>query len=361
MKNSLHLLALLIVFVSCKESVNNKSDIETAKQIKSNTKEVQQVAEFKGQQATGVTVSTTGRIFVNFPRWRKGVENSVVEITKDNQKIAYPNEEWNSWEIGSAVEDQKFVGVQSVVAFENMLYVLDTRSPLFGAVLDAPRLFVFNLIDNKLEKTYILQKGSYYPNSYINDLRVDKKNNKIYCTDSGRAGLIVLDMTSGKSSRVLDNHFSTKAEQSYLTFDKKKWVNTINSDGIALDTKNELVYYHALTGYSLYSVPTKVLANGAIKEVEKSVKLVAKTAAPDGMILDHNGTLYFADLENNKIMYRKKDGSIHTLIEGKKIRWADTFSIYNNYLYFTNSRINEVTPDISNMTFTLNKIALDTN
>jgi hypothetical protein len=36
----------------------------------------------------------------------------VVEITKDNKKLAYPNEEWNSWEIGSAVEDQKFI-VQS--------------------------------------------------------------------------------------------------------------------------------------------------------------------------------------------------------------------------------------------------------
>jgi hypothetical protein len=30
------------------------------------------------------------------------------------------------------------------------------------------------------------------------------------------------------------------------------------------------------------------------------------------MIFDENGTLYFADLENNKIMYRKQDGSIHT-------------------------------------------------
>jgi hypothetical protein len=35
---------------------------------------------------------------------------------------------------------KKFIGVQSVVAFENKLYVLDTSSPLFGAVLDAPRL-----------------------------------------------------------------------------------------------------------------------------------------------------------------------------------------------------------------------------
>ena len=34
---------------------------------------------------------------------------------------------------------------------------------------------------------------------------------------------------------------------------------------------------------------------------------------------------------------------------------------HNNYLYFTNSRINEVAEDILNMTFTLNKIKLPTN
>jgi hypothetical protein len=44
----------------------------------------------------------------------KGVENSVVEITKDNKKLAYPNEEWNPGKL-VAVEDQKFIGVQSVV------------------------------------------------------------------------------------------------------------------------------------------------------------------------------------------------------------------------------------------------------
>jgi hypothetical protein len=55
------------------------------------------------------------------------------EITKDNQKSAYPNEEWNSWEMVAQLKI-KFIGVQSVVAFENKLYVLDTRSPLFGAV-----------------------------------------------------------------------------------------------------------------------------------------------------------------------------------------------------------------------------------
>jgi sugar lactone lactonase YvrE len=43
-----------------------------------------------------------------------------------------------------------------------------------------------------------------------------------------------------------------------------------------------------------------------IKRVEKSVKLVAKTSGSDGMILDENGTLYFADLENNKLCIENK-------------------------------------------------------
>jgi hypothetical protein len=55
---------------------------------------------------------------------------------KTIKKLAYPNEEWNSGKLVAQLK-KKFIGVQSVV-FENKLYVLDTRSPLFGAVL--PRL-----------------------------------------------------------------------------------------------------------------------------------------------------------------------------------------------------------------------------
>jgi hypothetical protein len=71
-----------IVVVSCKEATNKKIDTEVSKQGDSITKQVLQVAEFTGQQVTGVTVTSTERIFVNFPRWRKGVENSVSKSLK---------------------------------------------------------------------------------------------------------------------------------------------------------------------------------------------------------------------------------------------------------------------------------------
>jgi hypothetical protein len=114
------------------KATNKKIDTKVSKQGDSITKQVIAVAEFTGQQVTGVTVTSTERIFVNFPRWRKGVENSVIEITKDNKKLAYPNEEWNSWEIGSAVEDQK-IYCSIWWLLKTNLYV--TSSPLFGAVL----------------------------------------------------------------------------------------------------------------------------------------------------------------------------------------------------------------------------------
>lgn len=326
MKNLLILSTIVMLCVSCKDTTQKKDDLQTTKEMDSLQPELIQVAEFKGQQVTGVTVTDSGRVFVNFPRWRTGVTNSVVEIKSDQQMESYPNVTWNSWEIGQPVLDDKFVGVQSVVAFENQLYVLDTRSQLFEKVFDAPRVFVFDLATDALVRTYILEETSYHPDSYINDLRVDKKNNKIYLTDSGHAGLVLLDIESGKSRRILNDHPSTSAEQSYLTFGTKKWEGTINSDGIALNTQTDRLYYHALTAYSLYSIATDSLQLEDEKQIENAITFEAKTGAPDGMIFDDAGNLYLADLEHNKIQYRTPDGSMHTLIEGDAIKWADTLA-----------------------------------
>ncbi|WP_010521143.1 L-dopachrome tautomerase-related protein [Aquimarina agarivorans] len=333
---------LLVTIQAQAQHINNKKN------------EIIEVATFKGQQVTGVSISAKGRLFVNFPRWRKGVANSVIEITEDKKQISYPDKEWNSWEIGLPIKQQQFVAVQSVLAHKGKLYVLDTRNPKFQKVLDAPRVFVFDLETNIHLKTYIFTNGSYKQNSYINDLRVDTAKNKIYFTDSGVSGLVVLNMISGTSTRILDQHYSTKAEQNYLTFGTKKWKNTVHSDGIALSNDKTKLFYHALTAYSLYSIDTDQLTTNP----EKSVVFETKTAAPDGMIFDNSGNLYFADLEHHKIQYRKPNGSICTLAESDQIKWADTFSIYNGYLYFTNSRIHEVEESVANMTFSLNKIKL---
>ncbi|WP_417601326.1 L-dopachrome tautomerase-related protein [Owenweeksia hongkongensis] len=320
--------------------------------------EITQVAAIKGQQLTGIAVSNTGSIFVNFPRWRSGVKQSVARLNGDGEFTPYPNAQWNNWEIGEAASDSVFIGVQSVFAHQNNLYVLDTRNPQFQGVLDAPRIFVFDLNTDQLIKTYVLSPGSYHSNSYINDLRIDTQHNKMYLTDSERGGLVVVDLSSGQSFRVLDGHASTSAETDHLTINGKKWSNTVNSDGIALDVENGILYYHSLTGYSLYAVPTAVLSGGNAAEIENNVKLVATTPAPDGMIFE-SGNLYLADLEHHKIMrYNPASNKLEAIAESDQIKWADSFSIYKGELYFTNSRIHEVSDNIAAMEFSVNKISI---
>ncbi len=323
-------------------------------------KTIETVAEFTGQQVTGVTVSEGGRLFANFPRWRGGVESSVVEVMADGSSVAFPNADWNRWSIGDSIAADAFVGVQSVVANGNFLYVLDTRNSLWQGVLDAPRIYVFNLSDNQLADVLVLSEGSYKPNSYINDLRVNAETQFIYMTDSNEPGLVVYNLATRESRRVLDGHFSTTAEADHLTIQGEVWGgHPVHSDGIAFNRTNNRLYYHSLTGYTLYSVPTELLETGSEAEIEAAVVKEATTPAPDGMIFDEAGNLYMADLENQKIVYLTPAGELKTLCEGEAVRWADTFSIYQGELYYTNSRINEVKGDIADMVFDIRKIKLD--
>ena len=52
------------------------------------------VATFDGPMPTGVTVSRSGRIFVNFPRWGDKVDFTVAEV-KQGRAVADPGEAMN--------------------------------------------------------------------------------------------------------------------------------------------------------------------------------------------------------------------------------------------------------------------------
>ncbi|WP_422106329.1 L-dopachrome tautomerase-related protein [Winogradskyella sp.] len=352
MKQIVTLILFSMLLLACKDDTKTQ-----AKEDKAPKAKITEITSITGQQLTGVTVSNH-RVFVNFPRWRKDIRYSVAEVGENDNFRAYPNEQWNSWELGQPVTDSTFVCVQSVVASNNLMYVIDTRNPLFQGVIEQPVIFVFDLNTNQLVKTYKLPKEAYHKDSYINDIRIDNQSSYVYCTDSGNSGLLVLSLKTGEAKRVLDDHPSTSSEQSFLTIDGKTWNNSVHSDGIAFDATTGTLYYHALTGYNLYAIPVDTLINGDQQNIENSVELVAKTAAPDGMIV-HKGMLYYADLEQHKILQMDlKSKVVSTLLEGDSIKWADTFSVEDDDLYYTNSRIHEAAGDISNLVFTVNKIHL---
>lgn len=364
MKTLTLLLATAMVTASCSsKKPEKKIDLTDRKTVGTLPTEIQpdlvEVAQFKGQQVTGVTVANDGRMFVNFPRWRDGVTYSVMEILPDGTQRAYPDEEWNKW--SGSPEKNHFTCVQSVVAMGDHLYVLDPSSPEMKGVVGKAKLFRFNLHTNKLEKTWEFDETIAPASSYLNDLRID--GNKVYITDSGMGGIIVLDMKSGHAKRLLDKHPSTKSENVTLVVNKKAFDRRIHSDGIALSPIDHKLYYHALTGYNLYRVPAEALSPDLKDETQlvKKVEKVGVTPAPDGMIFDRHGNLYMADLERNAVSYHTALGENRILIQDERINWPDTFALdANNNLIFTDSLLQstEMGKPVDELVFKVYKVKL---
>jgi len=185
-------------------------------------------------------------------------------------------------------------------------------------------------------------------NSYLNDVRVDTKKKLAYITDSGLGALIIVDLTSGKSRRLLENHPSTKAENITLTIDGQPWLRPdgssprVHSDGIALDPAGEYVYYQALTGRTLYRIATSWLRDITLNEAQlaEKVERVAESGAADGILYCSCGYIYLSAIEDNAIRRIDADGKLETVIQDPRIKWADSFAFETGgYIYFTISQI----------------------
>src|SRR5215207_5691401 len=82
---------------------------------KVNSDKLQLAAAFWGPMPTGVAVSKTGRVFVNFPRWGDPVEFTVGEV-KNGKVTAFPDNDSNKLDENDA--KNTLVSVQSVVVDE---------------------------------------------------------------------------------------------------------------------------------------------------------------------------------------------------------------------------------------------------
>lgn len=311
------------------------------------TATLEKVASFPEQQVTGVAVSRSGRLFVNFPDWSDSHTVSVAEIV-DGKPQPFPNQEWNR----PGPPRDHFVCVQSVYIDESdSLWILDPAAPRMKEVVKGgPKLVKVDLVKNEVVQTIPFGEEVAPKKSYLNDVRVDIKTQTAYITDSGLGAIVVVDLPTGKARRFLDDDESTEAEKDFklqvsghALLGENGKPPQINSDGVALDHLNGWLYYHALTARALYQIKTNDLKDLRLTKKERSTKVirVTETPAPDGMIMGPDGRLYLTDVEHGAIqVWDPNETRLATVVADGRLSWPDSLAWGpDGSLYVTTSQI----------------------
>lgn len=301
------------------------------------------------RQWTGVAVANDGRLFVNFPRWWPEVVVSVAEVKDDGGLRPFPNAAWNNWG-PDADPASTFICVQSVVSDDvGFVWALDAANPWFqGVVPGGAKLVQIDPATSEVVRVIGFDDGIAPRASYLNDVRIDHRHQAAYITDSGAGALVVVDLASGSSRRVLDDHPSTSAEETVLTIEGASWLlpdgtpPQVHADGIAFDRVNDLVYYQALTGRTLYRIPGAALRDPSldVADLAARVETVAVTGASDGLLWDGAGGILISAIENDAVRRWRPAGGLETVIADPRLAWPDSFSRgTDGALYVTTSQI----------------------
>ncbi|WP_343228377.1 L-dopachrome tautomerase-related protein [Sphingomonas yunnanensis] len=297
-----------------------------------------EVAQFD-HQATGVAVVADGRRFVNFPRWTDDAPISVAEVMKDGSLRPYPDARWNEWRNARSSElavGDHFVCVQSIVPDgRGNLWVLDPGAPGNEKILTgAPKLVRVDLKTDTVTKVIPVPENVALQGTYLNDIRFSPDGKLGYITDSGtRGAIIVVDLESGQSWRTLDGHPSTQVDKTVtVTLDGAPMRRpdgrqpAFAADGIAISNDGKTLFYQALTGQTLYSIDTALLARD-VAEARRAagVRTITRTHVADGLWMSKAGVLYLTSPQDYSIK-RLSGATVETVLTDRRLRWPDTFA-----------------------------------
>lgn len=277
----------------------------------------------------GVAATKDSRLFLPFQRQEKDKGIEVAEIVGGKPK-AYPDETWNSWVTGKDAANA-FVGVNALrIGPDGDLWVVDRGVTGLGEtpVAGGPKVVQIDVKANKVRRVYSLQSAAG-GKSFVDDIRFNGR--RAYLTDAGRPGLIVLDLDSGATRRLLEFDSSTTASRPLLAEGKElsdphgKPV-VVNADQLEVSPDGKMLYFQPCSG-PMYRIDTAFLDDPAAKDLPAHVKFFTGTPSTGGTAMDADGNLYSSDTDKSQILKVTPDGKVTTLIRDPRLVWVDAMWI----------------------------------
>lgn len=293
-----------------------------------------------------VAVSPDGRVFFTFhPDGNPPVK--VAELV-GGKPVPYPNEAFQEPD-GAKPHFQTPLAVR--VDRKNRLWVLDHAFYATGQ----PRLIALDLATGQPDHLHEFPSEVAPFLSMLNDFQVDPAAEKIYIAEASpilhRPALIVYDVKTGKSRRVLDGHESVQAKPYVLQAPGRDmlvfglYAMQIPVDSIALDAQGEWLYYGPLSGDRLYRVRTADLNDETLapEALAARVEDYGPKTISDGLTMDLAGNVYISDPEHSAVLILTPGRELQTLVKDARLRWPDGFSFGpDGWLYVTASDLQDV-------------------
>jgi len=319
-----------------------------------------------------IAVSPSGRVFVSMHQFF-GTEARVAEVKPDGTMTPFPNAALSTFSAGEPLSLDSVLGLRCDSA--GNLWLLDNGM----REKSTPKLIAFNTETGRLTQVIWLPSTVTRPDSFLNDLVVDESTRHVYIADpagGANAALIVVDLSTGASRRVLEGHRSVVPEAGVELQIEGKFVEIKRPDGttfrpsvgvnpIGADVANEWLYFGPMHGTMLYRTPTAALRDLTLSpaQLAEKVEEYAKRPISDGITIDKEGNIYISEVGRNAVgVIRGGTRQYETVAMNAAISWPDAFSygpdgrlyVVANQLHRSavlNAGVNETKPPFLIFTF----------
>lgn len=269
-----------------------------------------------------------GRLLLQAPAWLGNHKGQLFSLNQ-GKLSPWPNEALNSTSTTSG-ENEHFIALAGLTKSEDgSIWVLDSgvrerdRPPL-----SAPKVYKIDPKTNHIIHRFDIDPRTLQHGSILNGIAV--WHHQIYLPDSGVAGLVYLDSSTGISKRYLDHHFLLTAvhplegTNGVLT-NKEGQPVTTDVSMVTVSPDGKALYMQAPTG-RLIRIVTSVLLDPQISPTELQEGLTGWYITPHlgGMTTDKFGTLYWSDVTTNSIISYTTGRIPHHLIMDPRLQWPTT-------------------------------------
>lgn len=286
-----------------------------------------------------LAIGPDGRMFMSVHGFY-GPELRVVEVMADGSTQPYPTESWARAPVADGDGLNGVLGLR--VDREGILWMLDGQSEE-----QSGRLIGWNTRTEQLHRIHYIGQPIARPTSFLNDLAVDREHEAVYISDTGdgaNSALIVVDLETGRTRRVLEGSPFTVPEDIEMVIDGRSILlggnpARIGVNPITIDPSNTWVYFAPMSATSLYRVRTTDLLDEALSDDELATRVERYGDKPisDGSTVDAGGNVYITAMTDNAIGVTKADGSYEVLFQSDEtLPWPDGFAVgIDGYIYAT--------------------------